>query len=93
MTKVDKRKQNGGARKGAGRKTKAEEELVKKLGTDAIIKVYGSLEAYYEFFAKESKSSFPHFKLLQEYVFGKPKESVEVSDLRQKPEPITFYKK
>lgn len=66
--------ERGGARKGAGRKRKADEEKVRRLGEDAIIKVYGSLEDYYEFIAQESKESFPHLKLLQEYVFGKPKE-------------------
>lgn len=75
----DKRKLNGGARKGAGRKTKAEELKVQKLGLDAIKDVYGSIEDYYKFIAKESMDSFPHLKLLQEYVFGKPKETIETT--------------
>ena len=62
---------HGGARKGAGRKPKAEEQKVVKLGTDAIIRIYGSVESYYDHIAKESKDSFPHLKLLHEYVFGK----------------------
>jgi len=74
----DKRKNNGGARKGAGRPSKADEQLVRKLGIDAIVDVYGSVEDYYKHIAKESKDSFPHLKLLQEYVFGKPKEIVEI---------------
>jgi hypothetical protein len=68
---------HGGARKGAGRKTKSEELKVQKLGIDAITSVYGSVEAYYKHIAKESKDSFPHLKLLQEYIFGKPKETIE----------------
>ena len=68
----------GGKREGAGRPTKAKEEQVRRLGLNAIEKVYGSIEEYYEFIAKESKDSFPHLKLLQEYVFGKPKEIIEV---------------
>lgn len=68
---------HGGARKGAGRKPKAEELKVQKLGIDAIIDVYGSVEDYYKHIAKESKESFPHLKLLQEYIFGKPKETIE----------------
>lgn len=72
--------EHGGARKGAGRKTKADEEKVRRLGENAIIKIYGSLESYYEHIAKEAKESFPHLKLLQEYVFGKPKERVELSN-------------
>ena len=69
---------HGGARSGAGRKTKASEEQVRRLGLDAIENVYGSIEKYYIHIAKESMESFPHLKLLQEYVFGKPKEVIEV---------------
>lgn len=69
-------KKHGGARPGAGRKSKAKEEQVRRLGINAIIKIYGSVEEYYEHIARESKDSFSHLKLLQEYVFGKPKEIV-----------------
>mgnify|MGYP003655817487 CR=1 FL=1 len=69
---------HGGARVGAGRKTKANEEQVRRLGLDAIENVYGSIEKYYIHIATESQESFPHLKLLQEYVFGKPKEVLEV---------------
>ena len=69
----------GGAREGAGRKTKAEELKVQRLGLNAIESVYGSVEKYYIHIAKESKDSFPHLKLLQEYVFGKPKETIETT--------------
>ena len=62
---------HGGKRAGAGRKTKAEELKVQKLGLSAIEKIYGSVESYYEHIAKEAKDSFPHLKLLHEYVFGK----------------------
>lgn len=71
---------HGGARKGAGRKSKANEEKIRRLGLDAIEKVYGSVEKYYEHIAKESMESFPHLKLLQEYVFGKPKETIIVEE-------------
>ena len=77
----DGRKTNGakkGESRGQGRKSKAKEEQVRRLGLDAIAKVYGSVEQYYEHIATESQESFPHLKLLQEYVFGKPKEVVEV---------------
>lgn len=75
---ADGRVNNGGKRDGAGRKSKAKEEQVRRLGIAAIEKTYGSLEEYYEYIAKESKESFPHLKLLQEYVFGKPKEVVQI---------------
>ena len=74
----DGRTNNGGARAGAGRPTKVKEEQVRRLGLSAITNVYGSIEKYYEHIATESKESFPHLKLLQEYVFGKPKEVIEV---------------
>lgn len=72
--------EHGGVRPGAGRKRKADEEKVRRLGENAIIEVYGSLEKYYIHIAKESKESYPHLKLLQEYVFGKPKEVIVLDD-------------
>lgn len=67
---------HGGARRGAGRKTKADEDKVVKLANDAIISVYGSEEDYFKHLAKEAKASFPHLKLLHEYAFGKVPEVV-----------------
>lgn len=72
--------EHGGARPNAGRKRKADEEKIRRLGENAIISVYGSIEKYYEHIAKESKDSFPHLKLLQEYVFGKPTERIVIDD-------------
>ena len=72
--------QHGGARKGAGRKRKSDEEKIRRLGENAIIEVYGSVEAYYKYIAQQAKKSFPHLKLLQEYVFGKPKDVVVLED-------------
>lgn len=77
---ADGRRNNGGARKGAGRKRKADEQKIKRLGEEAIIKIYGSIQAYYEHIAKEAKESFPHLKLLQEYVFGKAPDVILVGD-------------
>lgn len=74
---MEEKKKHGGARKGGGRPSKADEQLVRQLGLNAIKSVYGSVEKYYEHIAKESKESFPHLKLLQEYVYGKPKETIE----------------
>lgn len=76
---ADGRRNNGGKRPGQGRPSKANEELIRRLGINAIIKVYGSVEKYYIFIAKESKTSFPHLKLLQEYVYGKPKETIDLN--------------
>jgi hypothetical protein len=67
---------HGGARKGAGRKSKSEELKVQKIGLESINRIYGSIEAYYDFLAEQGKESFNHLKLLHEYVFGKPIETV-----------------
>jgi hypothetical protein len=76
---MDNRKFNKGTigNKGGGRKPKAEEERIVKLSTDAIIKVFGSEEKYWQHLAKESKDSFSHLRLLHEYTYGKPKERIE----------------
>ena len=84
---------HGGARKGSGRKSKAEELKVQKLGINAIVSVYGSVEEYYNHIAKESKESFPHLKLLQEYVFGKPKEVVENHNINKNEHTISSQDK
>lgn len=75
---MDNRKDNGGARKGAGRKSKAEELKVSELGTQAIIEAYGSLDKYWLHIAKESKESMPHLKMLTEYIYGKPTETKNI---------------
>ena len=76
---MDKRKLNGGAREGAGRKPKADEDKVRKLCEGAIVEVYGSVKDYYKHLAKESKDSYPHLKLLMEYYVGKPKETKDIT--------------
>lgn len=62
---------HGGARKGAGRKKKADEDKVVRLALDSINEIYGGELEYFKHLAKESKQSFPHLKLLHEYAFGK----------------------
>jgi len=89
----DGRKNNGakkGENRGQGRKSKAKEEQVRRLGLAAITKIYGSVDKYYEHIATQSKESFPHLKLLQEYVFGKPKEVIEMQD-EEKEHDYTDY--
>jgi len=91
--KIDKRRFNGGKREGAGRKSKAEEMKVNKYCSDAIIEVYGSLEKYYVFIAKEAKTSFPHLKMLQEYFVGKTKDRIEIDDITEnKPDTILRFR-
>jgi hypothetical protein len=76
---MDRRKNNGGhSTKGfAGRKTKAEEEKVKRLSTSSIIRIYGSEEAFFDKLAEMAMSEFPALKLLMEYAYGKPTERKE----------------
>ena len=71
----DKKTNRGGARKGAGRKPKAEEDRVKNLAIGGLTKVFGSEEKAWEHITKQAKESFPYLKLLIEYGYGKPKET------------------
>lgn len=88
----DKRKNNGGARQGAGRKPKADEERARKLSENAIIEVYGSIEKYWHHIAKESKESVHHLKIIHEYAFGKPTENVNNNIIMDKPARVKFFK-
>lgn len=79
---ADGRKNNGakkGENRGQGRKPKAEELKIINLGTNAIIEVYGSVEKYWNHIANESKKSLPHLKMLTEYIYGKPKERIDLT--------------
>lgn len=70
---ADGRKNNGGARKGAGRKPKADElKLIEKL--DNIIDSDKAIKKLHELILDDN---FNALKLYIEYRFGKPKETVE----------------
>lgn len=73
----------GGYMPGGGRPRKAKEEQVRRLGIAAIEKIYGSVQDYYNFIAEKSKDSYPHLKLLQEYIYGKPKEVIVFEDEKE----------
>jgi hypothetical protein len=77
---MDKRKNNGGSRLGAGRKSKAKEmELIERLTP------YDSLAL--EHLVKGIKDgNFACIKLFMEYRFGKPKDKIEL-ETNTKPEP------
>tara|TARA_B110000285_G_scaffold227620_1_gene289228 strand:- start:806 stop:1075 length:270 start_codon:yes stop_codon:yes gene_type:complete len=71
----DKRKQNGGAREGAGRPKKADElKLIEKLDNlidnDEVIKTLGK-----QIFKGDSRAMTLYFG----YRYGKPKESVDIT--------------
>ena len=72
---MDKRRNNGGKRKGAGRKPKATElQVIEKLDniidSDDVVKSLHSLI---------KKGDFNAIKLYFEYRFGRPKNSVDVT--------------
>lgn len=81
----DGRKNNGGARKGAGRKPKADElKFIQKLDNiidsdEAIKKLKSLIEA----------DNFPALKLYIEYRYGKPKETVENINYNVEDEDLT----
>ena len=87
--KQDGRRNNGG-NKNAGRKPKAIEQQARKLGTDAIIKTYGSIEKYWQTIADQAKESFPHLKLIHEHVYGKAVETKDITIREQPPIEITY---
>lgn len=66
----------GGARQGAGRKPKAQEERVRELAKNAIIAQYGSLEAGMAHLLTTKEPSL--IKFVYEHAFGKPVDEVKV---------------
>ena len=66
----------GGARKGAGRKPKLEEDKVIKLAETAIITKYGTLEAGFVALLASGEPSL--MKFVWEHAVGKPKDKVDV---------------
>lgn len=87
---ADGRKHNGGKRKGAGRPSKAEELKVSAYAMDAIKQEYGSIEAFWEFLASQSRESKDHLKMLVEYAFGKAPDKVDVTSDGDKITGINF---
>lgn len=70
---MDKRKFNGGARKGAGRKPKADEiELIERLSPLDDL-------AFDELKKGIQAGSFPHLKLFHDYRYGKPRETKDIN--------------
>jgi len=65
----------GGARPGAGRKPKVEEDRVRELAVSAIVKKYGSEEAGFLALLDSGEASL--IKFAYEHAFGKPKERFE----------------
>ncbi len=70
---MDKRKDNGGARKGAGRKSKSDEQQMIERLTPLTDIAYNALKSQIE--DEESWA----VKLFFEYMYGKPKASVDMT--------------
>ncbi len=76
---LDGRKNNGGKRQGAGRKPKADEQkLIEKL-SPLEPKAFKALEN-----AIQEEQSWA-VKMYFEYMYGKPKERVEVTKVKEQP--------
>jgi hypothetical protein len=73
---VDGRIKNGGARPGAGRKPKTDEEKVKNQAIAAIESLYGSVEAGLQTLLNSGESSL--IKFVFEHAVGKPRDKVDM---------------
>ena len=92
---MDNRINNGGARKGAGRKPKDEEEKAKQLSIKALIFEFGSTEDAFKHAAERAKNdkrrSYEYFRLLIEHAYGKPKESLNINPDNDFHIPLTTF--
>ena len=78
---MDNRKNNGGARKGAGRKPKAQEQdLIESL--DNIIDIKRAIEVLKELVYGGDLRAM---QLFLNYRFGKPKETVDITQFVEQP--------
>ncbi len=75
----DGRKNNGGKRPGAGRKSKAEELKVSAYAQDAIKEEYGSQQDFWGLIAQKARESNAHLRHLLQYAYGKPQDSIDLT--------------
>lgn len=68
----------GGARPGAGRKSKAEELELPAL-IEEVIGEQGKRDIIKKLFEKAKGGSYPHTQLLMAYMYGKPQEKVDLT--------------
>jgi hypothetical protein len=67
----------GGAREGSGRKSKADEDKIRVMAENAIIKKYGSVELGFEALLASGSDMLARFAF--EHAVGKPKDKIEHS--------------
>jgi hypothetical protein len=87
--KTDKRANNGGARVGAGRKPKIDEDKKNDLFVNAIKTITGKEtddEAKTALLVKLWNTSSRGQLFIAEHIFGKPKEQVEVTNKNEFPD-------
>ena len=92
----DGRKNNGGARPGAGRPRKDVEDKAKALSIKALVKEFGSEEEAFNHCARKAKDpderkSFEYFRLIIERAYGKPKENININPDNDFNVPITSF--
>ena len=79
----------GGARPGAGRPRKDEEDRAKRLTIAALVKQFGGEEEAFEhaalMAATDEKDGYRYFRLLVEYAYGKPREKKDVNLTAEQP--------
>ena len=77
-------KGRGGAGRGQGRKSKDEENRIRTLSINALKKIFKSESEAIEHIATEAsvggKDGLPYMKLLLEYAYGKPKETIDLNN-------------
>ncbi len=76
---------NAKGNKGGGRPKKADEDRIRTLSISAIKEVFGSERAGWLHIAEKAKDSYPHLRLLWEYTYGKPKETIDVNAKVEQP--------
>ena len=78
---MDKRKNNGGARKGAGRPTKADEQKTNNIFLSALKRIHSTTEDEETkiVFTMELMQSERGKMFVAEHLFGKPKELKDIS--------------
>lgn len=69
---------SGGARVGAGRKARAQEERIQSLAVKALVNKYGSEEKAMEALLETKEPSL--LKFVYEHAFGKPREKVDMDN-------------